>query len=189
MLSPKFIIGGSVAASFGGIMWIAPVLGGQSTNITFPLALLLTLVGLAAFQARLGTQAGWMGWAGFMLSILGTGVLVWYFVTGMMTDIVQMGLIILGVGTVMVALRMRQARILYRPGALMLLVIGLLQIGMSLSIWLMYSLAADPWNPMSVGAIAALLMAFCIGILWVLLGGILAQDAALQDSGPPPAAA
>jgi hypothetical protein len=43
MFSPRMIFWGGLASAFGGIMWLSPVLTGKGAEITFPLALLLTL--------------------------------------------------------------------------------------------------------------------------------------------------
>jgi hypothetical protein len=72
-------------------------------------------------------------------------------------------------------------------------VIGVLQAGLGFSVWLIYYLTSirgiDPWNPMTVPAIAILVLVFSIGILWIAIGAILAQNPGWETSNPPPASA
>src|SRR3990172_6900139 len=84
MFSPRIIAWGGIVSAFGGVMWIFSGLG-QGAEITFPLAMLLTLAGLAALHARQGKQAGALSWAGFVLGIFGTGLVLSFFVWSMIS--------------------------------------------------------------------------------------------------------
>ena len=204
MFSPRIIVWAGIASAFGGLMWLFPVLTAQGAEITFPLALLLTLAGLAALNARQGKQAGALGWAGFVLGILGTGLVLSFFVWSMISGNsldpernssaglqLPLGMSILGIGSILIGLRTLQTRILHRSSAMLSFVIGMLQIGFGFSVWLMYYYLApngiEPWNPITAPAIAALLLLFSIGILWIALGAILAQNPGWQISNQPPA--
>ena len=200
MFSPKVIVWGGIASAFGGLMWLSPVLTGQGAEITFPLALLLTLGGLTALHARLGKQAGALGWAGLMLGMLGTSLIlasyVWQWISGNFINpnsslemLIALGIPILGIGSILIGVRTVQTKILPRSSAVLSFVIGVSQIGLSISVWLMnYYLAPkgiDPWNPMTIPARATLLLVLFIGILWIALGATLAINPGWQDSTPP----
>jgi hypothetical protein len=64
--------------------------------------------------------------------------------------------------------------------------------GFGLNLWLAYKLMStgiDIWKPMMVPAIAILLLSFGIGILWLVLGVILAGQSGWQTSTLPVASA
>jgi hypothetical protein len=194
MFSPKIIVWGGMASVFGGLMWLSPVFTGKG-EITLPLALLLTLGGLAALHARHGKQAGTLGWSGFILGIFGTGLLIPSFfmqdtAPGLPFDL---GMPILSIGSILIGIRTLQTRILPSASGMLLFAIGVSQIGLAISVWLMdYYLAPngiDPWNPMTIPAIATLLLLFAIGIFWIALGAILAQNPGWETSNQPPASA
>jgi hypothetical protein len=204
MLSPKVIVWGGIASAFGGLMWIFGALAWQSEGI-LPSALLLTLVGLAALHTKLGKQAGALGWAGFVLGILGTGLvvslLVWGWITGnsfsfesSVLAAVQfsLGMVLLGVGCILIGLRTLRTEILPH-GRGMLLALGILEIGFGTCLWRLYYLAVfrgiDPWNPITIPAYGVMLLTFPIGILWLALGATLAINPNWQISNQPPASA
>ena len=205
MFSPKTIVWGGIASAFGGLLWLLVAAAYQNEAIT-PMALLLTLSGLVALYIRQGKQAGSLGWIGFTLGILGTAVVVSLFVWGVITGnpfgidypflaALQyvLGIGLFGIGCILIGLRTLQTEILPH-GRWMPLALGILQFGFSISLWLVYYLAAikgiDPWNPTTILAITYMLLTLPIGMLWMALGAILAGDAAgLQTSNHPPASA
>lgn len=205
MFSPKIIVWGGIASAFGGLLWLLVAAAYQNEAI-MPMALLLTLGGLIALYIRQGKQIGSLGWIGFALGILGTAMVVSLFVWGMITGnpfgiessflaALQyvLGIGLFGIGCILIGLRALQAEILSH-GRWVPLALGVLQIGFSISLWLVYYLAAikgiDPWNPTTILAITYMLLTLPIGILWMALGAILAGDAAgLQTSNHPPASA
>lgn len=65
MFSPKVIVWGGVASTFGSLMWLFQALIGRGAEIGFPLAFLLTMGGLATLYARHGKQANALGSAGW----------------------------------------------------------------------------------------------------------------------------
>ena len=196
MLSPKVIVWGGIAGAFGGLMWLSIVLTAKGGDITFPVGLLLTLGGLAALHARHGKQAGALGWAGFVLGMLGTGLylasFVWQTITGNSLNrfsslglLFGLGMPILGIGSILIGLRTLQTRILPRSTGMLSFAIGVSQIGLSISVWLAYSTTSDPYHPMTILAGAMLFFIFSIGILWMVLGAILAVNPGWQVSNPP----
>lgn len=205
MFSPKFIVWGSIASVFGGLLWLFVAVAWQNEGI-LPLALLLTMGGLVALYIRQGKQAGAVGWMGIVLGILGTGMVETLFVWGVITGnpfgleypflaALQyvLGIGLFGIGCTLIGLRALQTEILPH-GRWVPLVLGILQVGFSISLWLVYYLAAirgiDPWNPTTILAITYMLLTLPIGILWMALGAILAGEAAgLQTSNHPPASA
>ena len=202
MFSPRVVVWGGVAAAFGGLMWLTPPLaqGGNGTAALVA-ALVLTLGGLAALHARQGKAGGALSSAGFALGIFGTALILLLFARGP-ADIEHdpraalqflLGMGILGIGSILMGLRALQTGIPSRPTAMLSLVIGVLQAGFGLSVWLIYYLAStrgiDPWTPISAPAVTALLLTLVIGILWIALGAMLAQSADRQTSSRPPAAA
>ena len=194
MFSPKIIVWGGMASAFGGLMWLSPVFTGKG-EITLPLALLLTLGGFAALHARHEKQAGALGWSGFILGIFGTGLLILSFFMQDTAPGLQfyLGMPILSIGSILIGIRTLQTRILPSASGMLLFAIGVLQIGLGFSVWLMdYYLAPngiDPWHPMTIPAIATLLLLFAIGILWIAFGAILAQNPGWETSNQPPASA
>jgi hypothetical protein len=190
MFSPRIIMWAGVASAFGGVMWLFRAQEGG--EITLPLALLLTLAGLAALHLRQGKQASALGWAGFVLGLLGTGLLVLssFFVPDTTPGMqFELGMSIMGIGYILIGLRTLQTKILHRSSAMLSFVIGVLQIGFGFCVWLMYYLTPDPWNPMTIPASAAMLLFFSIGILWIALGATLAINPGWETSNPPPASA
>ena len=202
MFSPRVAVWGGIAAAFGGLMWLTPPLaqGGNGTAALVA-ALVLTLGGLAALHARQGKAGGALSSAGFALGIFGTALILLLFARGP-ADIEHdpraalqflLGMGTLGTGSMLMGLRALQTRILGRSSAMLSLVIGVLQAGFGLSVWLVYYLLGrrdiDPWTPFSAPAAATILLMFIIGILWMALGAMLAQSADRQTSSHPPAAA
>jgi hypothetical protein len=204
MFSPKIIVWGSIASAFGGLMWLFVALAWQSEGI-LPSALLLTLAGLAALHTRQGKQAGVLSWAGFVLGILGTGMVLSILVEGLISGkpfsiespflaALQyvLGIGIFGIGCILIGLRTLQTEILPH-GRWVPLALGILHIGFSISLWLVYYLAAikgiDPWTPPTILAITYMLLTLPIGILWMALGATLAINPNWQDSHQPPASA
>ena len=186
MFSPKFVYWGGLASAFGGLMWFLSLLAWESgyTQLLLSLALLLTLGGLAALHARQGKQAGALGWAGFILGILGTGLVI---------PVLQwtLGYSLLGIGYMLIGLRAWQTGDLPR-WRLMPLALGILLIGFVFSVRLEQQITIsgiNPWDPMTLPAIALVLLTFSIGILWMALGAILAQNPGRQISNQPPASA
>ena len=186
MFSPRMIFWGGLASALGGLMWFLSLLVWDSgnTGLLLSLALLLTLGGLAALHARQGKQAGVLGWSGFILGILGTGlvlpVLQW-----------TLGYSLLGIGYILIGLRAWQTRDLPR-WRLMPLALGILLIGFVFSAWLEQQISIsgiDAWDPITLPAIALVLLTLSIGILWIVLGAILAKNPGWQDSNQPPASA
>ena len=193
MFSPRIIVWTGIASAFGGVMWLFPVFGGGG-ELTLPLGLLLTLGVLVTLHARQGQQAGTLGWSGFVLAILGTGLLlsifVWNMISGNSLNAgrIPLGISIVGIGYILIGLRTLQTRVLDHSSAMLSFMIGVLQTGLGFSVWLMYYLNSDPWNPITIPAIAALLLVFFIGILWVALEIKLATEAGAQLR-PPTASA
>jgi len=203
MSSPRIIMWAGVASAFGGLIWLFAALAWQSQGI-LP-SLLLTLAGLAALHTRQGKQAGALGWAGLVLGILGTGMVLSLLVKGWITgnsfsfessvlDALQfaLGMGILGIGCILIGLRTLRTEILPR-GRWMPVVLGLMYIGLGISTWLLYYQASilgiDPWNPGTIAAFGVVLLTFPIGILWMALGAILAINPGWETSNPPPASA
>jgi tryptophan-rich sensory protein len=205
MFSPKVIVWGSIASVFGGLLWLFVALAWQS-EVILPLALLLTLGGLLAIHTRLGKQAGTLGWTGFVLGILGTGMVLYLLVKDWISRnsfsfessildalLFVLGIGFLGTGCSLIGLRTRRTEIL-PSGRSVPLVLGVLYIGFGTSLGLLYYLATvrgiDPWNPTTIPAVAVMLLPFPIGILWMVLGAILAGEAAgLETSNHPSASA
>jgi len=202
MSSPRIIMWAGVASAFGGLIWLFAALAWQSQGI-LP-SLLLTLAGLAALHTRQGKQAGALGWAGLVLGILGTGMVLSLLVKGWITgnsfsfessvlDALQfaLGMGILGIGCILIGLG-TLTEILPR-GRWMPMVLGLMYIGLGISTWLLYYQASilgiDPWNPGTIAAFGVVLLTFPIGILWMALGAILAINPGWETSNPPPASA
>lgn len=205
MFSPKVMVWGSIASVFGGLMWLL-VAPAYQNEAVMPTALLLTLSGLVVLYIRQGKQAGPLGQVGFVLGILGTGLFVSLFVWGVITGNpfgevspipVVVGYVLgtglFGVGCILIGLRTLRTEILPH-GRWVPLALGILKIGFSISVWLLYYLTAnkgiDPWEPTTIPAFGFMLLPFPIGILWMVLGAILAGDAAgLQTSEHPSAPA
>jgi tryptophan-rich sensory protein len=204
MFSPRIIVWGSIASAFGGLLWLFTALAWQSEGI-LPLALLLTLGGLAALHTRLGNQTGALGRAGFVLGILGTGMvvspLIWGMIFGNSFSFESsvpaalqfaLAMCILGIGCILIGLRTIRTEIL-PYGRWMPLVLGVLYIGFGISVWLLYYQASilgiDPWNPGTIAAFGVVLLTFPIGILWMALGATLAINPNWQTSNHPPASA
>jgi len=184
MFSPRIIFWGGLAGAFGGLTWFLSLLAWESgySDLLLSAGLLLTLGGLAALHIRQGKQAGVLGWSGLVLGILGTGL-------ALSRLQVMPGYSLLGLGYILIGLRAWQTRDLPR-WRLMPSALGILQIGLVFSAWLEQQIATsgiDPWDPMTVPAIAIVLLSFSIGLLWMVLGGILAQNPGLQTSDSPPA--
>jgi hypothetical protein len=184
MFSPRIIFWGGLASAFGGLMWFLSLLAWESgyTELLLSVALLLTLGGVAALHTRQGKKAGVLGWSGFVLGILGT-VLVLSGFQG------TLGYSLLGLGYILLGLRAWQIRDQPR-WRLMPLALGILLIGFVFSSWLEQQISIsgiDPWDPMTIPAIAIVLLSFSIGILWMVLGGILARNQGWQTSNHPPA--
>lgn len=197
MFSPKVIVWGGIASAFGGLLWLFGVLTPKGGDITFSLGLLLTLGGLAALHARQGKQAGWLGWAGLILAILGTGLFlslfVWQWISGnSINPSSRLGLLfglgwpVLGIGSILIGLRTLQIRILPRSSGMQSVVIGVSQIGLAFCVHLMYYLTPDPWDPMTTLAGISLFLMFSIGALWFALGATLAINPSLQTSNQFP---
>jgi hypothetical protein len=195
MFSPKVIMWGGIASAFGGLLWVLT----GAADFTIPLAVLLTLGGLAAIHARHGKQAGVLGSAGFILGIFGTGVFVTSFVLQWISGnspnpnsslgLLLSGLPIVGIGTILIGIRTLQTKILPRNSGMLSFPIGVSEIGFAISVWLGYSTTSDPWHPMTIFARAILFFIFSIGILWIALGAILAQNPGWETSNQPPASA
>jgi hypothetical protein len=196
MFSPKVIMWGGIASAFGGLLWVLT----GAADFTIPLALLLTLGGLAAIHARHGKQAGVLGSAGFILGILGTGLfltdLLWQTITGNSLNpnsslglLFGSGLPIVGIGTILIGIRTLQTGILPRSSGMLSFAIGVSQIGFGISGWLAYSTTSDPWHPMTIFASAMLFFIFAIGIFWMVLGAIIAGNPGWQISNDPSASA
>jgi hypothetical protein len=186
-------------------MWLFVVVAWQSEFI-LPSALLLTLAGLLAIHTRLGKQAGTFGWVGFVLGMLGTGMILYLLVKDWISQnsfsfessildalLFVLGIGFLGTGCILIGLRTRRTEIL-PSGRSVPLVLGILYIGFGICLWLLYYLATvrgiDPWNPATIPAFGIMLLPFPIGILWMVLGGILTGDAAgWQTSNHPSSSA
>jgi hypothetical protein len=204
MFSPRIIVWGSIASAFGGLLWLLVAAAYQNEAI-LPMALLLTLGGLLALYIRHGKQVGSLGWIGFSLGILGTGMVMSLFVWGVITKnpfsiespfiaALQyvLGISLFGIGCILIGLRTLRTEIL-PYGRWVPLALGILQIGFSISLWLVYYFAAikgiDPWNPTTILAITFMLLTLPIGILWMALGVTLAINPNWQISNQPPASA
>jgi hypothetical protein len=101
----------------------------------------------------------------------------------------ELGISILGIGSILIGIRTLQTRIVPRSSAMLSFVLGVSQIGFGYCVWLMYYLTPDPWNPMTIPASAAMLLFFSIGILWMALGATLAINPGWETSNPPTASA
>ncbi len=184
MFSSRIIFWGGLASAFGGLTWFLSLLAWESgyTELLLSAALLLTMGGVAALHTRQGKQAGVLGWSGFVVGILGTVLAL----TGLQGTL---GYSLLGLGYILIGLRAWQTGDLPR-WRLMPIALGILLIGFVFSTWLEQQISIsgiDPWDPMTVPAIAIVLLSFSIGILWMVLGGILAQNPGWRTSNRPPA--
>jgi len=208
MLSPKIIFWGGLAAAFGGLVWLIMPFQTESGNFLLPLGLLLSLGGLTALHAKQAKQAGMLGWAGLILGIVGTGVVLWIQVLGIVSGDADnarnaafaepialqfaLGMTILGMGCILLGLRTLQTRVLPRWHMLPL-ALGTLEVAWGVSMWLVYYTALiqgnEPWQFATVPAIIVVLLTFPIGILWLTLGAILAENSGRQISNHPPASA
>jgi hypothetical protein len=182
MFSQRIVFGGGLVSAFGGLMWFVSLLAWESgyTELLLSVALLLTVGGVAALHTRQGKQAGVLGWLGFVLGILGT-ILALSGLLGIL------GYNLLGLGYILIGFRAWQTRDLPR-WRLMPLALGIMLIGFVFSARLEQQISIsgiDPWNPLTVPAIALVFLSFSIGILWMVLGGILAKNPGRQNSNQP----
>jgi hypothetical protein len=200
MFSPKFISWGGIASAFGGLLWLL-VAAAYQIEAILPMALLLTLGGLLAIHILQGKQIDSLSRTGFILGILGTGMVVAIFVWDVITGTPfldsfilaplprVLGIGLFGIGCILIGLRILQMKIPPHVGWLTL-ALGILQIGFSVSLWLVYYSIAikgiDPWYPPTFPAYAFMFLTVPIGILWMALGVTLAINPGWQDSSQPP---
>jgi len=196
MFSQRMIGWGSIASAIGGFMWLLVATAYQIEAI-MPMAFLLTLGGLIALHILQGKQVGSLSWTGFILGILGTGMVVLMFVWDVITGTSYLDSFILaplprvlgvglfGISCILLGLRTLQTKI--PPHVRWLtLALGILQIGFSFSLWLVYDSIAikgiDPWYPPTFPAYAFMFLTFPIGILWMAMGISLATNSQPQIS-------
>jgi hypothetical protein len=199
MFSQRMVGWGSIASAIGGFMWLLVATAYQIEAI-MPMAFLLTLGGLIALQILQGKQAGSLSRTGFILGILGTAMVVLIFVWDVLTRTSYLesfvltplprvlGVGLFGISCILVGLRTLQTKI--PPHVRWLtLALGILQIGFSVSLWLVYYSIAikgiDPWYPPTSPAYAFMLLTFPIGILWMAMGISLAANSQPQISDHP----
>lgn len=208
MFSPRIIFWGGLAGVFGGLLWCTVLFSMVDGWVTVPAALLLTLAGLAALHARQGSQAGRLSWTGFMLGVVGTAMVLWFFVwdvipghpgnpgrdpgAALQFADFALGMGLLGIGHILIGLRMLQTGIPSRFTTTLTIALGALHAGFGTCFWLLYLLMAkgvNAWNPMSAPVNGVLFFSFAMGILWLVLGAILAGQSSLQTSEHPAAPA
>jgi hypothetical protein len=199
MFSQRMVGWGSIASAIGGFMWLL-IAAAYQIEAIMPIAFLLTLGGLIALHILQGKQVGSLSRTGFILGFLGTGMVVLIFVWDVLTRTPYLESFVLtplprilgtglfGVSCILCGLRTLQTNI--PPHVRWLtLALGILQIGFSVSLWLVYYSIAikgiDPWYPPTFPAYAYMFLTFPIGILWMAMGVSLAANSQPQISDHP----
>ena len=206
MFSRSTHLWGGLAGVFSGLFWI---ITWPATSGTVPivLALVLGLGGLAGLYSRQSEQGGRFGWAGFVLSILGTALALavewWLFASGFRAPPIlslSLGMMILGIGIVLLGVTSLRGNALHHWRGLPL-GLGLLNMLGGIAIWRVYYLprsqGRDPWHQWSLigGYViypaehALNALSVLLGLGWLGLGIMLAREANAQVVPPPPASA
>jgi len=209
MFSPRIALWGGVASVCGGLFWVLTGIAPDG-SLTLMLALGLGLGGLVGLRSRQAGQSGGLGWAGFALGIIGTGLalaaLGWGFVSGDSSNmerdparaapavlILTLALVILGIGLVLLGVTSLRAKNPHIWRGLPL-GLGLLSTISGMTIWLVYyvplSQGRIPWDPWNFGLYVlypAVLVLFGLG--WMGLGIMLTAEADAKVVPPPPASA
>ena len=200
MFSSKVIMWGGVAGAFGGFFWLMAAIAPQSPSLI--LALVLGLGGLVSLYSRQVGQDGKLNLAGFVLGIIGTGLILaslWGPIANSNPQtnpgsasprvlIIDLGMPILGLGLALLGVASLRTKNRWWGLPLGL---GFLNIMIGITIWLLIQIPLSHGEkPAWPGAYQPVFAEFVLlGFGWLIQGSGLASEAETKVVQPPPASA